>query len=44
VVQLGPGDSVKLYRRFRDFTGRYVTRCTSAGPADQGAMFQWKVV
>jgi len=44
VVQLGPGDSVKLYRRFRDFTGRYVTRCTSAVLADQGAMFQWKVV
>ena len=44
VVQLIAGDSVKLYRRFRDFTGRYVTRCTNAVLGDHAAMFQWKVV
>ena len=43
-VTLGPGESVKTFRRFRDFTGRYVTRATNAVLGDHGAMFQWKVV
>ena len=43
-VTLGPGESVKTFRRFRDFTGRYVTRCSNAVLGDHGAMFQWKVV
>ena len=44
VVTLAPGESVKTFRRFRDFTGRYVTRCSNAVLGDHAAMFQWKVV
>jgi FtsP/CotA-like multicopper oxidase with cupredoxin domain len=44
VVWLGHGESVKTFRRFRDFMGGYVTRCGNAVLGDQGAMFQWKVV
>ena len=44
VVTLGPGESVKTFQRFRDFTGRYVTRCGNAVLGDHAAMFQWKVV
>jgi FtsP/CotA-like multicopper oxidase with cupredoxin domain len=44
VVWLGPGESVKTFRRFRDFLGRYVARGQSAALGDHGVMFQWKVV
>ena len=44
VVWLGPGESVKTFRRFRDFVGRYVTHCSDAVHADHAMMFQWKVV
>ena len=44
VVTLAPGESVKTFQRFRDFTGRYVTRCSNAVLGDHAAMFQWKVV
>jgi FtsP/CotA-like multicopper oxidase with cupredoxin domain len=42
VVWLGPAESVKTFRRFRDFVGRHVTQ--SAAHGDHGLMFQWKVV
>jgi FtsP/CotA-like multicopper oxidase with cupredoxin domain len=44
VVWLGPGESVKTFRRFRDFLGRYVTHGQSAAHGDHGLMFQWMVV
>ena len=44
VVTLAPGESVKTFRRFRDFVGRYVTRSNNAVLGDHGALFQWKVV
>ncbi len=44
VVWLGHGESVKTFRRFRDFTGRYVTHCHNVVHEDHAMMFQWKIV
>ena len=44
VIWLGHGESVKTFRRFRDFTGRYVTHCHNVVHEDHGMMFQWKIV
>jgi FtsP/CotA-like multicopper oxidase with cupredoxin domain len=44
VVRLGPGESVSLFLRFRDFTGRYVAHCRDGALADRGMLFQWRVV
>ena len=44
VVWLGHGDVVKTFRRFRDFTGRYVAHCHNVVHEDHAMMFQWKVV
>jgi FtsP/CotA-like multicopper oxidase with cupredoxin domain len=43
VVWLGHGETVKTFRRFRDFTGRYVTHCHNVVHEDHGMMFQWKI-
>jgi FtsP/CotA-like multicopper oxidase with cupredoxin domain len=44
VVWLGHGESVKTFRRFRDFTGRYVAHCHNVVHEDHAMMFQWNVV
>jgi len=44
VTWLGHGESVKTFRRFRDFTGRYVTHCHNVVHEDHAMMFQWKIV
>jgi FtsP/CotA-like multicopper oxidase with cupredoxin domain len=44
VVWLGHGDVVKTFRRFRDFTGRYVAHCHNVVHEDHAMMFQWNVV
>ena len=44
VVWLSPGETVKVFMRFRDFLGRYPARCDHAVHADQGLMFMWQVV
>ena len=44
VIWLGHGESVKTFRRFRDFTGRYVTHCHNVVHEDHAMMFQWKIV
>jgi FtsP/CotA-like multicopper oxidase with cupredoxin domain len=44
VVWLGHGETVKTFRRFRDFLGRYVTHCHNVVHEDHAMMFQWKVV
>jgi FtsP/CotA-like multicopper oxidase with cupredoxin domain len=43
LVSLGPGESVKTFRRFRDFVGRYPTRCADPVHEDHALMFMWKV-
>jgi len=44
VVWLGHGETVKIFRRFRDFLGRYVTHCHNVVHEDHAMMFQWKIV
>ena len=44
VIWLGHGETVKTFRRFRDFTGRYVTHCHNVVHEDHAMMFQWKIV
>jgi FtsP/CotA-like multicopper oxidase with cupredoxin domain len=44
VVRLGPGESVSLFLRFRDFLGRYVTHARDGAQADRGLLFQWRIV
>jgi FtsP/CotA-like multicopper oxidase with cupredoxin domain len=44
VVWLGHGESVKTFRRFRDFLGRYVAHCHNVVHEDHAMMFQWKIV
>ena len=43
-VWLGPGETVKTFRRFRDFVGRYTTHSQNTVLQDHGLLFQWKVV
>jgi len=42
-VWLGPGESVKTFRRFRDFLGRFVTHGRDLVHSDHALMFQWQV-
>jgi FtsP/CotA-like multicopper oxidase with cupredoxin domain len=44
VVWLGHGETVKTFRRFRDYLGRYVTHCHNVIHEDHAMMFQWKIV
>jgi FtsP/CotA-like multicopper oxidase with cupredoxin domain len=44
IVRLAPGESVSLFLRFRDFTGRYVAHCRDGALADRGMLFQWRIV
>jgi FtsP/CotA-like multicopper oxidase with cupredoxin domain len=44
VIWLGHGETVKTFRRFRDFTGRYVTHCHNVVHEDHAMMFMWKIV
>ena len=43
VIDLAPGESVTVWRRFADFTGTYTTRSRFAAQADQGLLFRWRV-
>jgi len=43
VTWLGHGENVKTFRRFRDFTGRYVSHCHNVVHEDHAMMFQWKI-
>jgi FtsP/CotA-like multicopper oxidase with cupredoxin domain len=44
VIWLGHGESHKIFRRFRDFTGRYPTHCHNVVHEDHAMMFMWKIV
>ncbi len=44
VIWLGHGETVKIFRRFRDFTGRYPTHCHNVVHEDHAMMFMWKIV
>src|SRR5262249_38833742 len=44
MIWLGHGESVKTFRRFRDFLGRYVSHCHNVVHEDHAMMFQWKIV
>jgi FtsP/CotA-like multicopper oxidase with cupredoxin domain len=43
VAWLGHGETVKTFRRFRDYTGSFVAHCHNVVHEDHGMMFQWKI-
>jgi len=43
LVALDPGESVILYRGFRDFTGPYVGHCHNLAHEDHAMMFGWSI-
>jgi len=44
VIALGEGEEVRVYRKFRTFTGRYVAHCHSLAHEDHAMMFGWTIV
>jgi len=44
VVRLAPNEEVKIFMRFRDFTGRYVMHCHNAIHEDHGMMLRFDIV
>ena len=44
VVELGPGDEVRVFMRFRDFLGKYPAHCHNTVHEDHAVMFRWDVV
>ncbi|MDP9694350.1 UNVERIFIED_ORG: FtsP/CotA-like multicopper oxidase with cupredoxin domain [Arthrobacter globiformis] len=42
-VALDPGESVIVYRGFRDFTGLYVGHCHNLAHEDHAMMFGWEI-
>jgi FtsP/CotA-like multicopper oxidase with cupredoxin domain len=43
VVALDPGESVLIYRGFRDFIGPYVAHCHNLAHEDHAMMFGWEI-
>jgi FtsP/CotA-like multicopper oxidase with cupredoxin domain len=43
LAALDPGESVIVYRGFRDFTGPYVAHCHNLSHEDHAMMFAWKI-
>jgi len=44
LVALDPGESVIIYRGFRDFTGPYVAHCHNLANEDHSMMFGWEII
>jgi FtsP/CotA-like multicopper oxidase with cupredoxin domain len=44
LVALDPGESVIVYRGFRDFIGPYVAHCHNLAHEDHAMMFGWSIV
>ena len=44
VLTLNPWDEVKLFFRFRDFTGRYIMHCHNVVHEDHAMMIRWDIV
>ena len=43
-VHLDPGESVILFRGFRDFVGPYVAHCHNLAHEDHAMMFAWRTI
>src|SRR3954465_188334 len=43
LVALDPGESVLIYRGFRDFVGPYVAHCHNLAHEDHAMMFGWEI-
>ncbi len=43
VIGLDPGESVIVFRRFRDFVGGYVAHCHNLAHEDHAMMFGWEI-
>jgi FtsP/CotA-like multicopper oxidase with cupredoxin domain len=43
LVALDPGESVIIYRGFRDFVGNYVAHCHNLAHEDHAMMFGWEI-
>ena len=43
LVALDPGESVIVYRGFRDFVGPYVAHCHNLAHEDHAMMFGWEI-
>jgi hypothetical protein len=43
-IGLDPGESVIIYRGFRDFVGPYVVHCHNLMHEDHAMMFAWEIV
>ncbi len=43
VITLDPGESVIIYRGFRDFVGPYVAHCHNLAHEDHAMMFGWEI-
>jgi FtsP/CotA-like multicopper oxidase with cupredoxin domain len=43
LVALDPGESVVIYRGFRDFVGPYVAHCHNLAHEDHAMMFGWEI-
>ena len=43
VIGLDPGESVIVFRRFRDFVGPYVAHCHNLAHEDHAMMFGWEI-
>jgi FtsP/CotA-like multicopper oxidase with cupredoxin domain len=43
VIALDPGESVRIYRRFRTFAGCYVAHCHNLAHEDHNMMFGWVI-
>ncbi|WP_309648540.1 multicopper oxidase domain-containing protein [Nocardioides sp.] len=43
LVAMDPGESVIVYRGFRDFTGPYVAHCHNLAHEDHAMMFGWSI-
>jgi FtsP/CotA-like multicopper oxidase with cupredoxin domain len=44
LAALDPGESVIVYRGFRDFVGPYVAHCHNLAHEDHAMMFGWEIV
>ena len=43
VIALAPGEQVVIYRKFRQFTGEYVSHCHNLTHEDHSMMFGWTI-
>ncbi|HJS87594.1 MAG TPA: multicopper oxidase domain-containing protein, partial [Acetobacteraceae bacterium] len=44
VATLAPGEEVTVFKRFRDFTGRYPMHCHNVIHEDHAMMLRWDIV